>query len=78
MARRRYLIIFLTFMVIFLNYMDRVNFSVSIPAIRQEFGFDLHQIGEIAFVWGSLMDSLTLRAAGSQIILDCGGVWSSR
>lgn len=26
------------FMVIFINYMDRVNFSVSIPAIRQEFG----------------------------------------
>ncbi|WP_220444980.1 MFS transporter [Paraburkholderia sp. DHOC27] len=52
MARRRYLIIFLMFVVIFINYMDRVNFAVSIPAIRQEFGFDLHQIGKIAFVWG--------------------------
>ena len=52
MTRKRFLIIFLMFLVIFVNYMDRVNFSVSIPAIRQEFGFSLQQIGKIAFVWG--------------------------
>lgn len=52
MRHRRYLVIFLMFLVVFINYMDRVNFSVSIPAIRQQFGFDLHQIGEISFVWG--------------------------
>jgi MFS family permease len=32
--------------------MDRVNFSVSIPAIRHDFGFSLEQIGAITFAWG--------------------------
>jgi MFS family permease len=40
------------FLSIFVNYMDRVNFSVSIPAIRRSFGFSLEQIGAIAFAWG--------------------------
>ncbi|MCY0388440.1 MFS transporter [Robbsia sp. Bb-Pol-6] len=51
-SHRRYLIVLLMFLVIFINYMDRVNFSVSIPAIQHAFGFNLHQIGQIAFVWG--------------------------
>jgi MFS family permease len=42
----------LMFASIFVNYMDRVNFSVSIPAIRHAFGFSLQQIGAIAFAWG--------------------------
>lgn len=51
-THRRYLIILMMFLVIFVNYMDRVNFSVSIPSIRQAFGFDLQTMGQIAFVWG--------------------------
>ncbi len=52
MTRKRYLIYFLMFLVIAINYMDRVNFSVAIPAIRHQFGFSLETIGTIAFVWG--------------------------
>ncbi|MDE2517509.1 MAG: MFS transporter [Rhodospirillales bacterium] len=52
MTRRRYLIVLMMFLSISVNYMDRVNFSVSIPAIRHEFGFSLEQIGSIAFAWG--------------------------
>ena len=52
MSNRRYLVTLLMFLSVSINYMDRVNFSVSIPAIRDHFGFDLHQIGLIAFVWG--------------------------
>jgi beta-lactamase class A/sugar phosphate permease len=39
------------FLCVFVNYMDRVNFSVSIPAIRQQYGFTLEEIGAIGFVW---------------------------
>jgi MFS family permease len=60
------------FLSIFVNYMDRVNFSVSIPAIRHDFGFSLEQIGAITFAWaivyavfnfpgGWMMDRLGLR-----------------
>lgn len=52
MTKRRYLVFLLMFLSIFVNYMDRVNFSVSIPAIRHDFGFSLEQIGAIAFAWG--------------------------
>ncbi len=52
MTRKRYLVFFLMFLVIAINYMDRVNFSVAIPAIRHVFGFSLQGIGTIAFVWG--------------------------
>lgn len=52
MTKRRYVVFLLMFLSIFVNYMDRVNFSVSIPAIRRDFGFSLEQIGAIAFAWG--------------------------
>jgi MFS family permease len=39
------------FAAVFVNYMDRVNFSVSIPAIRHDYGFTLQQIGAISFAW---------------------------
>ena len=52
MTKRRYLVFLLMFVAVFVNYMDRVNFSVSIPAIRHEFGFTLQQIGDVAFAWG--------------------------
>jgi MFS family permease len=50
-TKRRHGIIFMVFLVIFINYMDRVNFAVSIPAIREEFGFSLENIGQISFAW---------------------------
>lgn len=52
MTKRRYLVFLLMFVSVFINYMDRVNFAVSIPAIRHQFGFSLQQIGAIAFAWG--------------------------
>ena len=52
MTRRRYLIILLMFIVIAINYMDRVNFSVSIPDIQKDLHFSLAEIGDISFVWG--------------------------
>lgn len=51
MTKRRYLIVLLMFLTIAVNYMDRVNFSVSIPVIRRDFGFSLDEIGRISFVW---------------------------
>ena len=50
-THRRWWIVFLIFCVTFVAYMDRVNFTVSIPAIRKEYGFSLQQIGEISFAW---------------------------
>jgi beta-lactamase class A/sugar phosphate permease len=52
MSKQQYWVVFLMFLCVFVNYMDRVNFSVSIPAIRHQFGFSLEQIGAILFVWG--------------------------
>jgi len=52
MTKRRYLVVLLMFLSVFVNYMDRVNFSVSVPSIRHEFGFSLQQIGAIVFAWG--------------------------
>lgn len=52
MTKRRYVVFVLMFLAIFVNYMDRVNFSVSIPAIRHAFGFSLQEIGAIGFAWG--------------------------
>ena len=52
MTKQRYYVFLLMFLSIFVNYMDRVNFSVSIPAIRGAYGFSLDQIGAIAFAWG--------------------------
>lgn len=52
MKQRGYIAVALMFAGIFVNYMDRVNFSVSIPAIRHAFGFSLQQVGAIAFAWG--------------------------
>ena len=51
MTKRRYLVFLLMFLSVFINYMDRVNFAVSIPAIRHQFGFSLQQIGAILFAW---------------------------
>ena len=84
MTRHRYTVVALMFLSVFVNYMDRVNFSVAIPSIRQDFGFTLQQIGQIAFAWsivyalfnfpgGWLVDRLGLRFA-LPIVL---GWWSA-
>lgn len=65
-------VVLLMFAGIAINYMDRVNFAVSTPAIRQAYGFSLEQIGAILFAWsivyavfnfpgGWLVDRLGLR-----------------
>ena len=74
MTKHRYAVVGLMFAAVFVNYMDRVNFSVSIPAIRHDYGFTLEQIGAISFAWaiiyalfnfpgGWLADRLGLRFA---------------
>ncbi len=74
MTKHRYAVVGLMFAAVFVNYMDRVNFSVSIPAIRHDFGFSLVQIGAISFAWaiiyalfnfpgGWVVDRLGLRLA---------------
>jgi len=73
-TKQRYWVFLLMFLSVFVNYMDRVNFSVSIPAIRHAFGFDLRNISAILFAWGIiyalfnfpgglLVDKLGLRKA---------------
>jgi MFS family permease len=72
MTKQRYYVFLLMFSSIAINYMDRVNFAVSLPAIRKQFGFSLQQIGAILFAWaivyaifnfpgGWLVDRLGLR-----------------
>ncbi len=72
MTARRIFVFLLMFASIAVNYMDRVNFSVSMPKIQQTFHFSLQQIGTILFVWsmsyavfnfpgGWLVDRLGLR-----------------
>ena len=84
MTRHRYVVTALMFLSVFVNYMDRVNFAVAIPAIRHDFGFTLQQIGQISFAWGIvyalfnfpggwLVDRLGLRLA-LPIVL---GWWSA-
>ncbi|HVT27781.1 MAG TPA: MFS transporter [Lacipirellulaceae bacterium] len=48
----RYLVFFMMFVAILINYMDRANFTVSVPLIEKQFGFDIGQMGQIAFIWG--------------------------
>jgi MFS transporter, ACS family, glucarate transporter len=52
MTKVRYLLFFMMFVAIVINYMDRANFTVSVPLIEKRFGFDIGQMGEISFVWG--------------------------
>ena len=74
MTKHRYYVFLLMFLSVFVNYMDRVNFNVSIPLIRHDLNFSLQQIGAISFAWaivyaifnfpgGLLVDRLGLRKA---------------
>jgi MFS family permease len=51
MTHRRHFVVALIFCINFVAYMDRVNFSVSVPAIQHDLGFSLRQIGEITSAW---------------------------
>ena len=48
----RFIVFFMTFTAVVINYMDRANFNVSAPLIEKQFGLDIAQIGRISFVWG--------------------------
>lgn len=79
----RFIVIFLLFLAVTINYMDRVNFAVSTPAIQKQFGFSIEQMGIISFAWalvyaifnfpgGLIVDKLGLRKAASFAL----GWWS--
>ena len=48
----RYLVFFMMFIAVVIAYMDRANFTVSLPLIEKQFGFDKTQMGRILFIWG--------------------------
>ncbi len=52
MTKVRHLVFFMIFIAVVINYMDRANFTVSVPLIEKQFGFDIAQMGRISFVWG--------------------------
>ena len=79
----RYLVFFMMFIAVVINYMDRANFNVSKPLIEKQFGFSVTQMGLIAFVWalayallnfpgGWFSDKLGMRKAASFAL----GWWS--
>ena len=51
-TRVRFLVFFMMFIAVVINYMDRANFTVSIPLIEKQCNFDITQMGRISFVWG--------------------------
>jgi MFS family permease len=79
----RYLVFFMMFIAVVINYMDRANFTVSVPLIEKQFGFDIAQMGLISFIWslayaffnfpgGWFADKLGIRKAASFAL----GWWS--
>src|SRR5580700_2880024 len=48
----RFLVFFMMFLAVVINYMDRANFTVSTPLIEKQFHFDIRQMGRISFIWG--------------------------
>ena len=51
-TRVRFLVFFMMFVAIVLNYMDRANFTVSSSAHRKAVHLDITQMGRISFIWG--------------------------
>ncbi|MGD0139883.1 MAG: MFS transporter [Tepidisphaeraceae bacterium] len=79
----RFLVFFMMFLAVVINYMDRANFTVSTPLIEKHFNFDIKQMGRISFIWGLayalfnfpggwFVDKLGIRKAASFAI----GWWS--
>jgi ACS family D-galactonate transporter-like MFS transporter len=48
----RFLVFFMMFVAVVINYMDRANFTVSTPLIEKQFNFDITKMGRISFIWG--------------------------
>ncbi len=44
-TRGRFLVVFMLFITVVINYLDRANMAVAAPALRQSFGLDPHQLG---------------------------------
>jgi len=51
-TRIRFLVFFMMFIAVVINYMDRANFTVSVPLIEKQCNFDITQMGRISFIWG--------------------------
>lgn len=60
MTNVRWKIMFLAFLILALNYLDRVNISVAAPLIKDEFNFSPVELGVIfsAFTWGNVIGQL--------------------
>lgn len=60
MTNIRWQIMFMVFVILTLNYLDRVNISIAAPLIQKEFDFSPIQLGIIfsAFTWGNVIGQL--------------------
>jgi sugar phosphate permease len=60
MTNVRWQIMFMVFIILTLNYLDRVNISIAAPLIQKEFGFSPIELGVIfsAFAWGNFLGQL--------------------
>ncbi len=56
----RWQIMFLVFIILTLNYLDRVNISIAAPLIQKEFNFSPVELGIIfsSFTWGNVLGQL--------------------
>ena len=56
-TRTRFLVVFMLFITVVINYLDRANMAVAAPALRQSFGLDPHQLGFVlsAFGWSYVL-----------------------
>jgi ACS family D-galactonate transporter-like MFS transporter len=82
-TRGRFLVVFMLFVTVVINYLDRANMSVAAPGLKTQFGLDAHHLGFIlsAFGWtyvlfqipgGLLVDRVNPRIFYAAII----GLWS--
>ncbi|MDU2063876.1 MAG: MFS transporter [Sporomusaceae bacterium] len=60
MTNIRWRIMFLVFIILTLNYLDRVNISIAAPLIQKEFNFSPVELGIIfsSFTWGNVLGQL--------------------
>lgn len=51
-TKKRYFIVFLLFISVVINYLDRANLSIAAPQMMKEIGFSTEQLGWIFSSWG--------------------------
>lgn len=51
-TRKRFFVIFLLFITVIINYLDRVNLSIAAPAMMEELSLTKEQIGWLFSAWG--------------------------